>query len=153
MILGAQKPGGPPPPNLPHIGCGSQNFGLKSLLTSRGYMWRVNPFRGQTTLVSCAFWRTSTFFFLHGYTANGGCRVRSRVRLYFCSRSVRGTIFGSEKLFRIFSPKIKFWTISTLFLAHNPKKRVFSSSEAFTRGFRLKCPLHGLTHGIGYTWL
>ena len=46
-------------------------------------------------------WPLNNVFFLHGYTAKGGCRVR----LYFCSRSDRGTIFGSEELFGILSQK------------------------------------------------
>ena len=69
------------------------------------------------------------FLFLHGYTGTGGPRVRT----YFCSSSVRGTIFGSEKLFRIFSEKKIFWTISTFFLAYTPKKRVFQLPTGFTR--------------------
>ena len=63
-------------------------------------------------------------FFLHGYTAYG---IR-RVRFYFSSRSATGTIFGSEKLFGIFSQKKIFWTISAIFPACTPKKRVFQPS-------------------------
>ena len=84
-------------------------------------------------------------FFLHGYTGPGGPRVRPRVKTYFCSRSGRGTIFGSEKLFRIFSEKKIFWTISTFFLAYTPKKRLSQLPTGFTREFSLICPLHDIT--------
>ena len=89
---------------------------------------------------------TTFNFFLHGYTGPGGPRVRPRVKTYFCSSSGRGTIFGSEKLFRIFSEKKIFWTISTFFLAYTPKNEFLSSPQSFTREFSLICPLHDITH-------
>ena len=45
--------------------------------------------------------QTTFFFYTAPYTANGG----RRVRLYFRSRSDRGTICGSEELFVILSLK------------------------------------------------
>ena len=76
-------------------------------------------------------------------------RVRSRVRLYFCSRRDRGTIFGSEELFGILSPK-KMVHFDHFSDPQGGEIVFFSPPWAFTRESSLILHVHSVTHKIGH---